>query len=145
MSSNLVSSSEYNPKRFGLRYNPPQIVIEYENMSSGKLYHHKIKFKSLNQQSKISELIDDIYKHHSTYLNHKKVSKAQIIQMVEKLREKTSLSAEEKKKKEGKNEEFGNDSDIEYNIKNEDLNSLTVEEVQKKKKEMDKFFDKNNI
>ncbi len=115
-------------------------------MSSGKLFHHKIKFKHLNQQSKISELIDDIYKHHSIYLNHKNVSKAQIIQMVEKLREKSGQSAEGKKKKEeGKNAELENDSDMEYNIKNEDLNSLTIEEVKAKKKEMDKFFDKNNI
>ena len=52
-------SSDYIPKRFGLSYNPPQIVVEYQRPSNGKLYHHKIKFQHLTPQSKISELIDE--------------------------------------------------------------------------------------
>lgn len=136
-------SSDYLPKRFGLSYTPPQIVVEYQRPSSGKLYHHKIKFQHLTPQSKISELIDEIYTKHSVYLNHKRVSKAQIIQLVEKLREKYVRIARQNSEREEKvkcEQEGGYDFD-----QNEDLNKLSKEELDAKKKEMDKFYEKNNI
>ena len=43
--SNAINPLDYIPKRFGLAYNPPQIVVEYQKPSSGKLYHHKIKLQ----------------------------------------------------------------------------------------------------
>lgn len=62
--SNKDQPSDYIPRRFGLSYNPPQIIVEYQRPSTGKLYHHKIKFIQLSAQSKISDLIDDIYRKH---------------------------------------------------------------------------------
>lgn len=140
-------SSDYIPKRFGLSYNPPQIVVEYQRPSSGKLYHHKIKFQHLTPQSKISELIDDIYKKHSTYLNHERVSKAQIIQLVEKLREKYVKISKQNSEMEEKvkcEQEGGHCENYDFD-QNEDLNKLTKEELDLKKKKMDKFYEKNNI
>ena len=133
---NLLNENDYMPKRFGISYKPPQIVIEYQKLSNNKLYHHKIKLHKFSSNTKISEIIDDMYKRHNVYLNHKKVNKAQIIQLVEKLREKLKNENEEKNK---------NDVKIVYNIKNENLNKLNKEELDQKKKEMDIFYEQNNI
>ena len=133
---NLLNENDYMPKRFGISYKPPQIVVEYQKLSNNKLYHHKIKLHKFSSDIKISEIIDDMYKRHNVYLNHKKVNKAQIIQLVEKLREKLKNENEEKNK---------NDVKIVYNIKNENLNKLNKEELDQKKKEMDIFYEQNNI
>ncbi len=122
---NSLNENDYMPKRFGISYKPPQIVVEYQKLSNNKLYHHKIKLHKFSSNTKISEIIDDMYKRHNVYLNHKKVNKAQIIQIVEKLREKLKNENEEKNK---------NDVKIVYNIKNENLNKLNKEELDQKKK-----------
>ena len=80
--------NDYDPKRFGISYNPPQIVVEYNKVSRNKLYHHKIKIKNLSKETKISDIVDEIYKKHGPYLNNKKVNKVKIIQLIEKLRQK---------------------------------------------------------
>ena len=131
-----LNENDYMPKRFGISYKPPQIVVEYQKLSNNKLYHHKIKLHKFSSDAKISEIIDDMYKRHNVYLNHKRVNKAQIIQLVEKLREKLKKENEEKNK---------NDVKIVYNIKNENLNKLNKEELDQKKKEMDIFYEQNNI
>ena len=120
-----LNENDYMPKRFGISYKPLQIVVEYQKLSNNKLYHHKIKLHKFSSDIKISEIIDDMYKRHNVYLNHKKVNKAQIIQLVEKLREKLKNENEEKNK---------NDVKIVYNIKNENLNKLNKEELDQKKK-----------
>ena len=79
-------------------------------------------------KSKISDLIEDIYKHNSTYLNHKKVKKTEIIQMVQKLIDKQTNNEEKK------NMEEDDKDDEEYNIKNEDLNGLPLDVIKAKKK-----------
>ena len=101
--SKQTSNLDYDPKRFGLSYDPPQIIIEYQKPSSGKLYHHKINCYSFTESSKISEIVDEIYKKHKLYLNHKRISKAQIIQLVEKLRERRRIFEESKKSNESMN------------------------------------------
>ena len=133
---NSLNENDYMPKRFGISYKPPQIVVEYQKLSNNKLYHHKIKLHKFSSDAKISEIIDDMYKRHNVYLNHKRVNKAQIIQLVEKLREKLKNENEEKNK---------NDVKLVYNIKNENLNKLNKEELDQKKKEMDIFYEQNNI
>ena len=135
----VSNTVDYIPKRFGLAYNPPQIVVEYQKPSSGKLYHHKIKMqKLLSLKSKISEIIEEIYKNHNIYLNHHKVSKAQIIQLVEKLREKY-ISNNNK-------DDLNRKNSLKYDIgTNDNFNGLSVEELNAKKAYMDKFYDKHNI
>ena len=137
--SNTLNPLDYIPKRFGLAYNPPQIVVEYQKPSSGKLYHHKIKLQQLlTLKTKISEIIEEIYKNHNIYLNHHKVSKAQIIQLVEKLREKY-ISNNNK-------DDLNRKNSLKYDIgTNDNFNGLSIEELNAKKAYMDKFYDKNNI
>ena len=142
--SNTLNPLDYIPKRFGLAYNPPQIVVEYQKPSSGKLYHHKIKLHKLSPKSKISEIIEDIYKNHNLYLNHQKVNKAQIIQLVEKLREKYL-----KYNNNNNNEDdvyLKRKKSLKYDIgTNDNYNGLSTEELNAKKAYMDKYFDKHNI
>ena len=138
--TNTLSPTDYIPKRFGLTYNPPQIVVEYQKPSSGKLYHHKIKLQKLSSKSKISEIIEDIYKNHNIYLNHHKVSKTQIIQLVEKLREKY-ISNNNKD-----DVSINKRNSLKYDIgTNENFNGLSTEELNEKKAYMDKFYEKHNI
>ena len=138
--SNTLNPLDYIPKRFGLAYNPPQIVVEYQKPSSGKLYHHKIKLQKLSSKSKISEIIEDIYKNHNIYLNHHKVSKAQIIQLVEKLREKYISNNNKDDTPNNKR------NSLKYDIgTNENFNGLSTEELNEKKAYMDKFYEKHNI
>lgn len=67
-------SSDFQPKRFGLRYNPPTIginmlnlknkVLEYLNPGSGKLYHHKMKLLKLTADTPNNHAIDYLKKKH---------------------------------------------------------------------------------
>lgn len=142
----LLNPLDYEPQRFGLSYNPPQIILEYQKPSSGKLYHHKIKSNKFFNNSKISDIIDDIYKNHNIYLNHDKINKALIIQLVEKLREKITLMKEEEEKKIIDDNFKENKNILNYDIDtNENLNVLSTEELNLRKKYMDKFYDKNYI
>ena len=104
--------NDYEPKRFGISYSPPQIVVEYNKPSKNKLYHHKIKIKNLTNDSKISDIVDDIYKKHGQYLN--------------------------------KTKKTANDYRKEFNL-DENLNLLSKEELDKKKKKMDEYYEQNNI
>ena len=137
--------NDYIPKRFGISCTPPQIVVEYDKPSKNKLYHHKIKIKNLTKETKISDIVEEIYKRHGPYLNNKKVNKVKIIQLIEKLREKYFAQKEsdekvinEKPKK--TINDYKNDFDLDEN-----LNALSKEELDKKKKKMDVYYEQNNI
>ena len=137
--------NDYIPKRFGISCTPPQIVVEYDKPSKNKLYHHKIKIKNLTKETKISDIVEEIYKRHGPYLNNKKVNKVKIIQLIEKLREKYFAQKEsdekvinEKPKK--TINDYKNDFDLDEN-----LNALSKEELDKKKKKMDEYYEQNNI
>ena len=121
--------NDYEPKRFGISYSPPQIVVEYNKPSKNKLYHHKIKIKNLTNESKISDIVDDIYKKHGAYLNNKQVNKVKIIQLIEKLRQKYLEQQEfdEKVKSETKAKKTVNDYKKDFNL-DENLNLLSKEE-----------------
>jgi centrosomal protein CEP19 len=79
------NSHDYLPKRFGLKYNPPQIIIEYLVPSSGKLYHHKIRLNKFKPDTNLQEVIKEIYEKHYMYLDQKKINPSQIVKLVDKL------------------------------------------------------------
>ena len=182
--------NDYTPKRFGLNYNPPQIVLEYLTPSTGKLYHHKMRIHKLNPDKKTADIMKELYDRHTQYLDKKKVNPNQIIKLIEKIKsnfkprekkedkkqeekkelkeekkelkeEKKELKEEKKEdgiakedgiekeeKKEEKKKEEDDDDEDEYNFdefNDEDLNKLSDEELNEKKNEMNKYFDKNNI
>ena len=138
--------NDYTPKRFGLNYNPPQIILEYLTPSTGKLYHHKMRIHKLNQDKKTADIMKELYDRHQQYLDKKKVNPNQIIKLIEKIksnfkpREKKEVKKEEKKeenkeeikevKNEGKKEE-----------KKEDITEIKKEEIKEEKKEEKKDDD----
>jgi centrosomal protein CEP19 len=73
------NSNDFTPRRFGLKYNPAQIVLEYLVPSNGKLYHHKIKLYKLKQDSNLQEVMKEIYDKHYMYLDNKKIRPTQIV------------------------------------------------------------------
>ncbi len=84
----FFQSSDYVPKRFGLKYNPYQIskldfltglVLEYQVKSTGKLYHHKIKLFKLQADSNIKDTMKEIYEKHYRYLDNKKINPNELI------------------------------------------------------------------
>ena len=86
--SNTLNPLDYIPKRFGLAYNPPQIVVEYQKPSSGKLYHHKMRIHKLNQDKKTADIMKELYDRHQQYLDKKKVNPNQIIKLNQKSKKK---------------------------------------------------------
>ena len=115
------SFPDYQPKRFGLKYAPPMIVLEYLVPSTGKLYHHKMNLKDLNKSTNLHQFFEQIKKKHALYLNTSKIAEDQVMGLIKKLQEKLS-------------EDFNS----------VDLNKLKPEEVQKYKDKMDEMY-KNNF
>jgi hypothetical protein len=74
-----INPLDYSPKRFALKFKPAQIVIEYLVPSSGKLYHHKIRVRSIHKDSKMEELMKEIYEKHNSYLDVNKINPNQIV------------------------------------------------------------------
>jgi len=83
-----VEVNDYVPKRFGLRYNPPTIIVEYLVPSSGKLYHHKVKIPHLNADSDTLDTLDILKKKHSQYFGGNKIADNQITDFIERLKKK---------------------------------------------------------
>ena len=44
-----ANASDISPKRFGLKFNPPQIVLEYVEVSTGKLFHRVMGLSKLKK------------------------------------------------------------------------------------------------
>ncbi|CAK8993621.1 Centrosomal protein of 19 kDa [Durusdinium trenchii] len=47
MSVPELGPGEVCPRRFGLNYDPPAIILEYLEVSTGKLFHRKVAMKRL--------------------------------------------------------------------------------------------------
>lgn len=99
----LVDPDDYMPKRFGLKYDPPTVVLEYMVMSLGKLYHHKMKLLRLTPESDVNEMVDYLYSRHGFYLKESVVSRQQIANLVIRLQKRMQLQNQAKAaKKENK-------------------------------------------
>ena len=83
----VFNSNDYIPKRFGLNYSPPQIIIEYLAPSTGKLYHHKMRLHKFTKEKSNAEVIKELYERHQVYLDKKKVSSEQLIKLIERLKQ----------------------------------------------------------
>lgn len=121
--------NDYTPKRFGLKYSPPQIIIEYLVTSSGKLYHHKIKLNKFKPDSNLQEVVKEIYEKHYMYLDGKKITPTQMVRLVEKLSNvKSKQNEKEKEQKSFKNEINNLDDEENYNDFVEDFDGDNFEE-----------------
>lgn len=83
----VFNSNDYVPKRFGLNYSPPQIIIEYLAPSTGKLYHHKMRLHKFTKEKNNAEVMKELYERHQVYLDKKKVSSEQLLRLIERLKQ----------------------------------------------------------
>jgi len=79
-------TADFLPKRFGLKFDPPTIVLEYLVPSTGKLYHHKMTLKNLAPDDDPEEVLDYLKRKHGTYISTK-VPEEQILSLITKLQE----------------------------------------------------------
>ena len=136
----VFNSNDYIPKRFGLNYSPPQIVIEYLAPSTGKLYHHKMRLHKFKKEKNNAEIIKELYERHQIYLDKKKVSSEQLVRLIERIKQNfvPRKKKNEAKKEEEKNQENKQKIEIKKEIKKEEKKEVKPEE---KSSEIEEDFD----
>ena len=136
----VFNSNDYIPKRFGLNYSPPQIVIEYLAPSTGKLYHHKMRLHKFKKEKNNAEIIKELYERHQIYLDKKKVSSEQLIRLIERLKQNfvPRKKKNDNKKEEEKNQEIKPKIEVKKEIKKEEKKEVKPEE---KSSEIEEDFD----
>ncbi|KAM3136862.1 hypothetical protein pb186bvf_011121 [Paramecium bursaria] len=78
-------SKNFEPKRLGLKYNPPTIVLEYLQPQTGKLYHHKMKLLKLKPDTPANHALEYLRKKHATFFFGNKMPESQILELIGKL------------------------------------------------------------
>jgi len=96
------------PKRFGLNYDPPSIVLEYLQLSTGKLFHRRIGLRRLRKSSDPGRVAEKLRQRNKVLLEEDKVSLDQIVTLVKKLQE--SLKDEVKERKSQSSAKSNNNS-----------------------------------
>ena len=126
----VFNSNDYIPKRFGLNYSPPQIIIEYLAPSTGKLYHHKMRLHKFKKEKNNAEIIKELYERHQVYLDKKKISSDQLVRLIERLKQNfvPKKKKSENKKEEEKNQENKQKNEIKKEIKKEEKSSEIEED-----------------
>ena len=137
----VFNSNDYIPKRFGLNYSPPQIIIEYLAPSTGKLYHHKMRLHKFTKEKNTGEIMKELFERHQAYLDKKKISSEQLVRLIERLKQNF---VPRKRKNENKKEEIKNKEkpEVKKEIKNEEKNEEKKEEKKEEKSsEIEEDFD----
>eukprot|EP00931_Biecheleriopsis_adriatica_P006065 TRINITY_DN107523_c0_g1_i1.p1 TRINITY_DN107523_c0_g1~~TRINITY_DN107523_c0_g1_i1.p1 ORF type:complete len:190 (-),score=44.75 TRINITY_DN107523_c0_g1_i1:19-531(-) len=135
---------EVCPKRFGLNYDPPAIILEYLEVSTGKLFHRKVGLKRLRPTADPTRVAEKLRQKNRALLTEDSgVSFEQIVSLVKKLQEhlaqiqKSSISSGASGYAKG----AGAAPSIDYH--KVDLNKLGDKELAEHKSAMDVEFFKN--
>jgi len=124
MNNNIIietfNLNDYIPKRFALKYNPPQIIIEYLKPSKNKFYHHRMILHKLNKDKNSEDIFIELYnnKRHKNYLDNKKANPNQIIKLIEKI--KMNYLSNNNKDKDNENDNINNKN------KNNNSNQIVI-------------------
>ncbi|CAD7943341.1 unnamed protein product [Amoebophrya sp. A120] len=76
------------PKRFGLKYDPPQVVLEYLDPSSGKLFHRVMGLSKLKPDTDPVKVALKLKEKNEEYLSDDKVAIEQLVSLITKLQAK---------------------------------------------------------
>lgn len=137
------------PKRFGLNFDPPTIVLEYLEVSTGKLFHRRIGLRRLRPTSDAARVAEKLRQKNQALLAEDRVSFEQIVSLVKRLQE-SQVSAPHcgDAHSPGASEQGGSPLDsqsinngVDYHTAN--LNKLSEEELLQHKAKMDVAFFKN--
>uniref|UniRef100_A0A7S4UFU2 Uncharacterized protein n=1 Tax=Alexandrium monilatum TaxID=311494 RepID=A0A7S4UFU2_9DINO len=77
--------SDAYPLRFGLTYNPPAIVIEWLQSSSGRLFHRRIKLLDLGPSSDPACIAEAMRQMNEVLLSEHKVCFEQLVALVQRV------------------------------------------------------------
>eukprot|EP00397_Hematodinium_sp_SG-2012_P026683 GEMP01027982.1.p1 GENE.GEMP01027982.1~~GEMP01027982.1.p1 ORF type:complete len:159 (+),score=43.51 GEMP01027982.1:50-526(+) len=129
MSTNI---DDLKPKRFGLKFNPPTLILEYLVPSTGKLFHRRMSLKAARlKKMDPHRVAEKLKEKNPVYLADDKIRFDQVVDLITKLR--NQLHPEEETRSVNKSNDLGS----------LDLNKLSTVEVEKHKKMMDVEFYRN--
>ncbi|CAD7946490.1 unnamed protein product [Amoebophrya sp. A25] len=83
------------PKRFGLKYDPPQVVLEYLEPSTGKLFHRVMGLSKLKADTDPVKVALKLKEKNEAYLSDEKVSTDQLVSLIAKLQKRRTRVAEQ--------------------------------------------------
>ncbi|CAK8993538.1 Centrosomal protein of 19 kDa (Cep19) [Durusdinium trenchii] len=88
MSVPELGPGEVCPRRFGLNYDPPAIILEYLEVSTGKLFHRKVAMKRLRASTDPARIAEKLRQVNRPLLTEDNgVAFEQIVSLVKKLQE----------------------------------------------------------
>mmetsp|Transcript_16745 Transcript_16745/g.29325 ORF Transcript_16745/g.29325 Transcript_16745/m.29325 type:complete len:174 (+) Transcript_16745:90-611(+) len=126
------------PKRFGLNYDPPAIILEYLEVSTGKLFHRRVGLKRLRATADPARVAEKLRQKNRALLTEDSgVDFDQIVTLVKKLQE----SMVEKSATSRNSTPVASDKKFDYH--KADLNKLTDSDLAHHKALMDVEFFKN--
>lgn len=73
------------PKRLGLKFEPPSIVIEWLQRSTGRLFHRRIELVGLCQSSDSAQIAEELRKKNELLLSEEMVPFQQLLSLVDRL------------------------------------------------------------
>eukprot|EP00742_Colponemidia_sp_Colp-10_P008453 GILJ01009158.1.p1 GENE.GILJ01009158.1~~GILJ01009158.1.p1 ORF type:complete len:177 (+),score=22.08 GILJ01009158.1:59-589(+) len=136
----MARKLDIQPKRFGLRYDPPVIVLEYLVPSTGKLFHHRMRVRGLTRDANSLELAELLRFRHPNFLHQDLVALNQVVRLVDKMKEHlfgaTSTSSGAKT-----DTKSGNILSSKIDINQYDLNKVTEAELAAHKAKMQQTFE----
>merc|ERR1712137_617476 len=80
-----LPSEDSCPKRFGLIYDPPSLILEYRQVSTARLFHRRIGLKRLKPSSDPVHIAESIRRKNRHLLGEDKVFLDQLVSLVKKL------------------------------------------------------------
>eukprot|EP00444_Apocalathium_aciculiferum_P021679 CAMPEP_0183450692 /NCGR_PEP_ID=MMETSP0370-20130417/113223_1 /TAXON_ID=268820 /ORGANISM="Peridinium aciculiferum, Strain PAER-2" /LENGTH=228 /DNA_ID=CAMNT_0025641853 /DNA_START=1 /DNA_END=687 /DNA_ORIENTATION=- len=72
-------------RRFGLNFDPPSLVLEYEHLGSGKLFHRRIGLRRLGPNADATRTADKIRRQNEPLLTEEQVPFEQLVSVITKL------------------------------------------------------------
>lgn len=83
----VLSEEEFIPKRFGLNFNPPMIILEYMLRSRGKLYLKKMKIFKLKPTTTSEVALKYLKMRYPDFFVTDKIKDRQLLILIDKLKE----------------------------------------------------------
>ena len=78
---------DYVPRKLAINYRPPMIILEYEIMSTEKLYHRRMKIQNWNEMTEPKTILACIRKRYTKYFVGDKITDDQFLRLIGKLKE----------------------------------------------------------
>lgn len=128
-----LPSEDSCPKRFGLIYDPPSLILEYRQVSTARLFHRRIGLKHLKPSSDPVHIAESIRRKNRHLLGEDKVFLDQLVSLVMKLQ--SSLATADAKSHLLET----------FDYESTDLNKLSKDELDRHKDWMDVQFFKNQV